>query len=441
MSISSQKPKAFGQSVKAVATLLLIASCTGCITFAHHAIPADRLPPELRYGNKGERVPVNLALLSQDPPRSYIIGPGDVLSIYIRGLIPPNVDDAAPVIQGNLFNQQVYYPPAGNIQSPSVGVPLQVSEDGTLPLPIVGTISVSGLTIQQAADKITSEIVDKEVVQRGREYVYVTLVRPRVSRIVVIREEVAAANPTLLPRTSAVLAKRGSGTIVDLPAFENDILHALSASGGLPGVDAMNEVWVLRRQHAGSERIQEIWSQTEQGSDVMDLVSSLPSSAVAKKISLWTRPGECPNFNQEDVILQDGDVIYLRPRDREVFYTGGLIVGAEIPLPRDHDLDILEAVALANASVSGPSGASGAAIRTVGPGNIFPPTRAIIVRKLENGQQIAIRVDLNRATRDPLQRIVVLPGDFIMLNYKPGETLTNAALNFFNFNVLLDPTR
>ena len=70
---------------------------TGCITYSHHAIPADRLPPELRFCEKGCRVPVNLALLSQTPPRSYVIGPGDVLSVYVRGLLPPNLDDSTPV--------------------------------------------------------------------------------------------------------------------------------------------------------------------------------------------------------------------------------------------------------------------------------------------------------------------------------------------------------
>ncbi len=70
--------------------LLVVGAClqTGCITYSHHAIPADRLPPELKVCQKGCRVPVNLALLGQTPPRSYIIGPGDVLSVYVRGLIP-----------------------------------------------------------------------------------------------------------------------------------------------------------------------------------------------------------------------------------------------------------------------------------------------------------------------------------------------------------------
>jgi hypothetical protein len=42
------------------------------------------------------------------------------------------------------------------------------------------------------------------------------------------------------------------------------------------------------------------------------------------------------------VILNEGDVVYL-PRRVEYFYTGGLLRGARIPLPRDEDIDALEA--------------------------------------------------------------------------------------------------
>jgi hypothetical protein len=66
-------------------------------------------------------------------------------------------------------------------------------------------------------------------------------------------------------------------------------------------------------------------------------------------------------------------------------------------MPRDRDIDIIEAISIANGSVGGAGGASGiAVIPARGPGNIIPPSRATIVRKLPNKQQIMIRVDLNK---------------------------------------------
>jgi len=426
----SRKPKS---TLRFIALLGLLASGTGCVTYSHHAIPADRLPPELRFCEKGCRVPVNLALLTQTPPQSYVIGPGDILAIYVRGLLPPNTDDPEPVVQGNTAVQPIYFPPGGNIQSPSIGVPLQVSDDGSIPLPVIGAIPVAGLTVQQAVDKISAAIVNKEVVQKGREYVYVSVVRSRVTRVVVIREEVQSPSPTILPRTSDVRAMRGSAQVVDLPVFEEDILHALAASGGMPGTDAMNEVWILRREQLGDQSAEQIVALAVDGTDPIEYVSKSPAAATAKRIPLWTRNGETPSFTQEDVLLREGDIVYLRARQQEVFFTGGLITGSEIPLPRDHDIDVLEAVAIANASVGGQNGVSGAFLRFGGGvGNVFPPTRAVILRKMPNGQQVAIRVDLTRAMRDPSQRITIQPGDFINLYFKPGEQVANSALNYVN---------
>jgi hypothetical protein len=58
-----------------------------------------------------------------------------------------------------------------------------------------------------------------------------------------------------------------------------------------------------------------------------------------------------------------------------------------------------------------------------------------VLRKLPNGQQIPIRVDLAVAMKDPKERIKIMAGDYIMMYYKPGENFTNAALNFFNLNI------
>ena len=426
------------KTLKLTAALLLLASTSGCITYSHHAIPADRLPPELRFCEKGCRVPVNLALLTQTPPRSYIVGPRDVLAIYIRGLLPPNIEDPAPLVQGNQIVQQNYYPPAGNISTPSIGVPLQVTDEGTVLLPVIGAMPVNGLTVQQIVDKIRQAVIDKEVVNKEREYVYVSVVRPRVNRVVVVREELQSPLPTIRGTQQIIAVRRGYAQVVDLPAFENDILHALTASGGMPGQDAMDEVWVLRREQLGNQTAEEVVAKAADGEDPVELVSNGPAAAIAKRIPLWTRNGESPSFTQEDVMLQEGDIVYLRARQQEVFYTGGLINGSQLPIPRDHDIDILEAVSIAGASIGGPNGASGALFRAgAGAGNILPPTRATVLRKLPNGQQVAIRVDLSRAMRDPLQRIVIHPGDFIMLYFKPGEQAFNTALNYVNFSFLI----
>ncbi len=63
--------------------------------------------------------------------------------------------------------------------------------------------------------------------------------------------------------------------------------------------------------------------------------------------------GVTPSFRPEDIILEEGDVVYIESRDAEVFYTGGLLPGGEFPIPRDYDLDVLGAMALAGTGVQG----------------------------------------------------------------------------------------
>lgn len=429
------------RAVGVMALPMLFATLTGCITYSHHAIPADRLPPELRGCSKSGRVPVNIALLGQQAPRVHTIGAGDLLSVYIRGVLPPETTAAPPMMPNSSSLQRDVYPPVGQLETPSMGVPIMVAADGTLPLPVLGNIPVAGLSIQQAADKIALATVEQKILEKGREYVYLNLVRSRVSRIVVVREEANVDSPTMMIKQQVVYAKRGHAHILDLPAYENDVLHALTSTGGMPALDACNEVWILRQEQVGVNTMQQVWDHANQGSDPTACMQCIQPSATAKRIPLWTYECEAPNFCADDVVLRDGDVLYLKSRDDEYFYTGGLLPGAAIPLPRDRDIDIVEAIAIANGSMGGPGGTSGVSVfrSGAGLGNIIPPTRAMVVRKLPGNQQIAIRVNLDEVVRKGKQRVIIQPGDFVMLNYKPGEVAENALLNVFNLNVILSP--
>jgi hypothetical protein len=63
------------------------------------------------------------------------------------------------------------------------------------------------------------------------------------------------------------------------------------------------------------------------------------------RISLRMKPSDPVPFRPEDVILQRGDVVFIEARDTEVWYSGGLMPPAEHVLPRDRDLDVVQAVA------------------------------------------------------------------------------------------------
>jgi hypothetical protein len=87
---------------------------------------------------------------------------------------------------------------------------------------------------------------------------------------------------------------------------------------------------------------------------------------------------------------------------------------------------------------SGPSGNDDAFESRGGSvvGAIFPPTRVTVLRK-SNRDQVPIAVNLRRAMRDPQERIRILPGDFIILEYSPLAMAGNIAVGMFRVNWLV----
>src|SRR5207248_1926436 len=64
-----------------------------------------------------------------------------------------------------------------------------------------------------------------------------------------------------------------------------------------------------------------------------------PAIGETVRIPLRVRPNEPPNFRPEDVVLHDGDIVFIESRETELFYTAGLLPVGEYVLPRDYDLD------------------------------------------------------------------------------------------------------
>jgi hypothetical protein len=418
------------------AVLGLVAMTGGCVTFTRHAVPASRLPHQFVAPSKCNLHPINFQLLSKPQDSDHFLDAGDVLGVTVARLMPSG-EFSAPIVPSPGTLSQTYYPPLGAVNAPSYGVPVTVQSDGSILLPEIPAIDVKGLTLKAAAEKIAEVYIDKKVLKDDTAQVSLVLLRSRVNRIVVIREDAQGESANLISKGQAVLHKKGTAMLVDLPYKESDVLHALAASGGLPGVDAYNEIWILRSSRMDEELREELEEAIAGGANPSEAIRNSRTHVTATRLPLKLCSGETMEFGPEDVELHAGDIVYIEPRQDEYFYTGGLLPGGQIPLPRDEDLDILEAIALATGSVGGLGGTSSVAVLRAGAGlgNIIPPTRVLVLRKLPNGQQLPIRVDLTLAMRDPKERIKVMAGDYVMMYYKPGETAANSLLNFFNLNL------
>lgn len=432
------RPSAF------VAAVLVCVALNGCAALTNpvaNGIPVRLLPPELLGESREALQDIPLTALRQKQPEVYRLAPGDVLGVWIEGVLGEKAQ--APPVQYSLV---------ANLP-PSLGLPIPVRSDGTLTLPFVPPVKVEGMTVEQAQEAVREAYtVKRQVLQPGRDRIIVTLQTPRQYHVLVIREDspgqvrapVAPATRgigfTLSPTGTAGPSRRGAGFAVDLPAYENDVLNALAVTGGLPGLDAINEVVIERGYFKGNTDNAADWQAFVH--DVTECGSNPAASGIEGqiiRIPLRLRPGERLNFRPEDIVLRTGDIVYLKAREAELFYTGGFLPPGEYPLPRDYDLDVVSAVVrVGGPFISGGINPINLTGTTTQGGIGFPsPSQLSVVRRTPGGGQVVIRVDLNRAMRDPRERILVQPKDFLILQETPSEAFGRYLTNrFFNFNLM-----
>ena len=391
----------------------------GCASFTNpvaDGIPVSRLPDEVFGRPKSELQPIPLNLLRQKEPESHVVDRGDVLAIVaeeVLGRVKMGKD-----AQGLDITQQqpppVQFNPNPNALKPAfVGYPVPVQDDGTIILPELPPLKVKGLTLVQVQALIVKAItVDKKIVVPGKERVLVDLIQPRQYQVQVVREDTQNLGIGGLGSVAGV-NRKGAGFTIKLDAFKNDLLRALNATGGLPGLDAKNEVIIRRGQYDPND----------------------PAKGYVR-VPLRVRADEPITFTEQDIILGDGDTVYIEARDTEAFYTAGLLGSAQIPLPRDYDLRVIEAITQVRGPlINGSFNQNQFTPQAVNTGLGNPNASLVtVVRTLPNQQQIRIRVDLNQAFRDRRENILVQPGDLLVMQERPGEALARYFTQTFRLN-------
>jgi protein involved in polysaccharide export with SLBB domain len=289
-------------------------------------------------------------------------------------------------------------------------------------LPLVKPVRVDGLTLEEAEEAVRKAYtVENHILKPGQDRILVSLARPRLYHVLVVRQDSGGVGVS----TSGLLGgtKRGSGQALDLPAYENDVLNALTLTGGLPGVDAFDEVVIERGGFDPAQNGRALPSASLLPPPDGRVATSDGALPPVTRIPLRLHPGEPPPFTPEEIVLRTGDVVFVEARETELWYSGGLLPPAEHVLPRDHDLDVLQAVTQAGFplvtggvtlnNLSGSIAATGLGFP--------PPSRLTVVRRTPTGGQVPIQVDLNRALRDPRERLLVQAGDVLILQFSPSE--------------------
>lgn len=591
--------------------LVVTAAASGCAAIHPiKGIPVEQIATSC--GTRSDKSTIDLSLLVQSKPDQYRVGPDDVLSVYVPGVLGQLTDRDDEVGEAPPINQ-----PQSAKDIPTLGFPLTVRGDGTLPLPQVAPIHVSGMTLSEVEQAILQAYtVESHVLNGQRARVLVSLARPREYEIVVVRQEKTSDLGQTSPGVVNIgRARKGTARTVRLEAYENDVLHALAKEqgvDGLPGLDAENTIYIIRRRNRG-----DVWPTSGCNTEYVDNPGFVPSAGPSTvpvpngystlnlppmpsgryapvqtpqpytpslpqqstpytspapftgssrfpvdggtpqgsvgptqlpaiepqptpamvpghtslapiptvrpghttgsqapaspysdgfrpllpspdgvirgqspsghwplipghspaamghsnaypmettshgdagfgapygswqdaiegfdptvenphviKIPVRLAPGERPNFTEQDIILQDGDIVFIESRDTEVFYTAGLLGGGQWQLPRDYDLRLLEAISIAQGPQNVQTVGNASSRAAINADVTVSGSKVVVMRTIPGGARVPIETSIYKAIKCPGEHnIVIQPGDMIYLQY----TCSEGVLAFFERHLL-----
>lgn len=339
----------------------------------------------------------------------YTLDDGDTLGVFVEGVLGES-NSMPPVHQ----------PAAGSTLPPAMGYPTLVLHDGTIRLPFADPISVRGLTVSQVESLLKKTYREGETpVITDRSRVIVSLIRKRTVNVMVIRGDQSQARsaPRFMRQNSNPVSTRsdGSGQIfnLNLPAGESDLLSAMMESGGLPGVNAEDQMQILRRAHAFRQRNTPFPRAGENSQQTY--AQSVPIRA--------NYSGQVSPFPRSDARLGDGDVVSIAAKPTEVFYIGGQLGGGEFAIPRDRPLSVMDAISQVGGVPQPRRGVAAVPLQE--------PRRLTLLRK-QGGHQVSYQFDLTGGFSQQASQIRVRSGDYLILDHTPAQRVQNVGIGVFN---------
>ncbi|MEM1061830.1 MAG: hypothetical protein AAGJ97_05810, partial [Planctomycetota bacterium] len=300
---TARRPRVAVAAVAAAVVLQAGCAVTSLTTdVGFDPVPVNRIPPAWRGLPREAKQPIDLALLARPGADINVLGPYDLIGVLIEGVVTQ--PEQVPPAQYPLAVAQ-------NIEVPAIGVPFRLGPDGTVKLPqLEKRIKLSGLTVVEAEERIRKAYVeDEQILKENVALIRLELLQANSDRVVVIRADRPETGPVANTRAIQLVNTNGSAEEVFLRTPQNDVLHALAATGGLPGENALDEVWILRGIENRDARVAELCAATKNTLD-LDAPNTLAvASDRITRIPLRVYPGEALPFAPEDVILDEGDIV------------------------------------------------------------------------------------------------------------------------------------
>jgi len=331
---------------------------------------ARNLPPEFRVAASQKGNDLNLARLSSSGSSNSLLASGDLLEVSVA---------------------------TGREDERVVPMVVRVANDGTVTVPVIGPVPVSGMEAFDAAQSITTFAI-----QRGiylRPVVTVDIKTKAVNRITVLG---AVENPG----------------VHEIPRGSSDVVTALAAAGGLTE-EAGVELEVMRQ--ASSSSFMAASDASKPGNVQLAGYQSLaPGSQVSPAVPQLTRINlaDARLPGRVDSRLSDRDVVMVPQRKKEVFHVTGLVhKPGQFELPIDQDVHLLDAIAVAGGTSSPVA------------------DKVFVIRRLEGRPEpVVIQASISVAKYNGDENIRLAAGDTITIEQTPMTTVVDTLSKLIRFS-------
>jgi polysaccharide export outer membrane protein len=367
----------------AIILTLSAMAMTGCKSFDYRA---SELPHHMHAASVCRSSDLDLARMAGPGQGTSQIAPGDLVEFTI---ISGRSEEASEPIQA------------------------RVSQAGQISLPLIGEIPVAGLEPVEAEQRIAAAAVDRNVY---RQPVVMLQVTERAVNRVTVLGAVAVPGVHSLPRGSS------------------DLANAIAVAGGLTK-EAGTKVDILRHDSSSFYADKEInsWDGPVQG-DVQrasyNVTANSQTPTLEADAQLQARAEGAPESIRLDLAqaepdrkatyqLNDRDVVMVLPEEKRLIHVTGLVNHAnQFELPRNQDMTVLDAIALA--------------------GGISSPVadKIYVIRRVTDRPEPAvIQVSLRKAKTNGAENLRLAPGDLISVEATPATMFVDTANNFFRMTL------
>ena len=351
----------FGLRLLTCLVLSWAAGCNRGVVYQPSTLPAEFLAPQLSNPNR-----VDLSRMAQSLGDTEMLYPGDVVSVTIS----TGLETEKP----NEWKGRI-------------------AEDGSVNIPLIGSVPIAGLRLPYA-----EQLIHDEGINRGK------FVNPNVTLLIVARRS----------NTVTIVGEVEKPGTYQLPASNSNLLAAITAAEGLTKeADTIIEV-----RHAPNDQAMAAMQNAQGG--VMELAGfrrGQQPQMMAPQQSIRIDLEQTAQMNPANFQVGDGSTVMVMKRAKRYVHVIGLVRRPDqIEMPDDQEMRLLDAVAKANG-------------RTLEVADKIKVIRTVANRP----EPVIIEASVREAKRNANANFRLAPGDVVSVEETPTTLIVGTIRDFVRF--------